>query len=100
MNLTSTHPDLPVHRCTCHFSGRVQGVGFRYATQNLALQYNVAGYVRNLPDGRVEIVLEGPDVEMDGLIESLKQKMNCYIRHLDRQLDPPTGEFNRFSIKH
>jgi len=36
----------------------------------------------------------------DGLIESLQRKMNCYISHLDRHLDPPTGEFNRFSIKH
>ena len=83
-----------------HFSGRVQGVGFRYTAQNIAQQYNVAGYVRNLPDGRVEVVMEGPDGEMDGVIESLRQKMNCYIRSLDRHVDAPTGEFNRFSIRH
>ena len=41
-------------RQTCYFSGRVQGVGFRYTVQNLALQYNVRGYVKNLADGRVE----------------------------------------------
>jgi acylphosphatase len=100
--VNATHPQtgVPAHRCTVHFSGRVQGVGFRYTAQNIALQYNVAGYVRNLPDGRVEVVMEGPDGEIDGVIESLRQKMNCYIRHLDRHLDPPTGEFNRFSIRH
>ena len=89
-----------MHRCTCHFTGRVQGVGFRYTAQNIALRYDVAGYVRNLPDGRVEVVMEGADVEIDALIDSLKQKMNCYIQRLDLQLDPPTGEFNRFSIRH
>jgi len=100
VNATSAQPGVPVHRCTCHFTGRVQGVGFRYTAQNIALQYDVGGYVRNLPDGRVEVVMEGPDPEIDGLIDSLKQKMNCYIQRLERHLDPPTGEFNRFSIRH
>ena len=52
------------------------------------------------PDGRVEIVIEGPDDEMNGLIDSLKQKMNGYIRDIDRNVYPPTGEFCRFSIRH
>ena len=75
-------------------------MGFRYTAQNLALQFNVAGYVRNLPDGRVELVMEGPDPEMDHLVESIRQKMNGYIRNVDRQTYPATGEFNRFSIRH
>ena len=106
MNATTPHPStLPhpvasVHRCTCRFSGRVQGVGFRYTAQNLALRFNVSGYVRNLPDGKVEVVMEGPDQEMDGFIESIKQKMNGYIRDIDRAVYPPTGEFCRFSIRH
>lgn len=89
-----------VHRCTCHFTGRVQGVGFRYTAQNIALQYNVCGYVRNLSDGRVELVMEGPDMELTGFIDSLKHKMNGYIRQLEQHLAPPTGEFHRFSIRH
>jgi acylphosphatase len=75
-------------------------VGFRYTAQNLALQYNVAGYVRNMPDGRVELVMEGPDPEMEDLIESLQRKMNGYIRQVDRQTEDATGEFSRFCIKH
>jgi acylphosphatase len=92
------HP--PVHRCKCYFTGRVQGVGFRYTAQNVALQYNVAGYVRNLPDGRVEVVMEGPDAEMDYFLDAIQQRMNGYICNLDRQIESPTCEFNRFSIKH
>jgi acylphosphatase len=75
-------------------------VGFRYTAQNLALQYNVSGYVRNLPDGRVELVMEGPDPEMNELVGSLQRKMNGYIRQVDRHTYPATGEFPRFCIKH
>ena len=48
-------------RRTSHFSGHVQGVGFRYTVQDLAADFDVRGYVRNLPDGRVELVVEGDD---------------------------------------
>jgi acylphosphatase len=82
------------------FSGRVQGVGFRYTAQNLALQYNVNGYVRNMPDGQVEIVMEGPDCEMNDFLDSLNQRMNGYIRNVDRHIESATGEFQRFSIRH
>jgi acylphosphatase len=87
-------------RRTCHFSGNVQGVGFRYTVQNLALQYNVRGYVRNMSDGRVELVMEGPSGEMDALIEDIRQKMNGYIDDVHMSESAGTGEFHRFSIKH
>ncbi len=73
----STHA---IHRRECRFTGRVQGVGFRYTVKNLAMQYEVHGYVRNLPDGRVELVMEGPDEEMDSLLEDVNRKMNNYIQ--------------------
>ena len=44
--------------------------------------------------------MEGPDDEMDGFIESIKRKMNGYIRNVDRSEFPATGEFCRFSIRH
>src|SRR5271163_4897405 len=88
------------HRRECRFSGRVQGVGFRYTVKNLAMQYNVLGFVRNLPDGRVEIVMEGPDQEMDGLLEDVSRKMNCYIKGLDQIVVNATGEFDHFAIRH
>jgi acylphosphatase len=89
-----------MQRRTCHFAGRVQGVGFRYTVQNLALQYNVRGYVRNLPDGRVELVMEGPESDMEQLLDDIRQKMNGYIRDLEEQISPATGEFQQFYVKH
>ena len=87
-------------RQTCYFTGRVQGVGFRYTVQNLALQYNVHGYVRNMADGRVELVMEGPEGEMSHLIQDISQKMNGYIKRVDKSTAPATGEFKQFCVKH
>lgn len=84
----------------CHFRGRVQGVGFRYTVKNLAMQYDVYGYVKNLPDGSVELVVEGPDSEMQGLIEDVHRKMNPYIAKIDQTEAPATGEFDYFHIRH
>lgn len=83
-----------------HFDGRVQGVGFRYTTQNIAMRYNVHGYVRNMDDGRVELVMEGDDREMDGVIQCLRQKMNGFIQKVDSLTTPATGEFETFGIRH
>jgi len=87
-------------RQTCYFSGRVQGVGFRYTVQNLALQYNVRGFVRNMADGRVELVMEGPEGEMNHLMDDINQKMNGYIKRVDKSTAPATGEFKQFFVKH
>lgn len=87
-------------RLTCHFSGHVQGVGFRYTVRNIALQYDVAGYVRNLPDGRVEMVVEGPERDCGGLLESVKERMSRFIRNISMEMAPATGEFDLFSIRH
>lgn len=83
-----------------HYSGRVQGVGFRYTAQNIALQYNVHGYVRNLPDGRVELVMEGSESEMDQVVGRLKERMGGFIKEAKSQTAPTTGEFAQFTIRH
>jgi acylphosphatase len=88
-----------IHRKCCHFTGRVQGVGFRYTVRNIALQYNVAGYVRNLPDGRVELVMEGPDQEMSYLVDDVSDRMSGYIRAVNQTNLPATGEFHHFYIR-
>lgn len=90
----------PTHRKECHFSGRVQGVGFRYTVQNIAQRYNVHGYVKNLPDGRVELVMEGPDNDMEEIVDTVSQKMNCFIKKVDLRDLPATGEFEHFYIRH
>ncbi|MGD1278805.1 MAG: acylphosphatase [Tepidisphaeraceae bacterium] len=96
------HPTMghATHRRVCHFSGRVQGVGFRYTVRNLAVQYNVYGYVRNLPDGRVELLMEGPDEEMQDLFDEVNRKMQPYIRNVAQTVISATGEFDHFIIRH
>ncbi len=89
-----------MHRQRCVFSGRVQGVGFRYTVQNLALQYDVTGYVRNLPDGRAELVMEGPEEGMASLRDDIRNKMNGYIKNVDVEICAATGQFARFCIRH
>ena len=89
-----------MERRTYHFSGHVQGVGFRYTTHNIALRHNVNGYVRNLPDGRVELVMEGDDCEMDCVVHDVKNRISGYVRETECKACPPTGEFQRFWIRH
>lgn len=89
-----------MHRRTCYFTGRVQGVGFRYTVKNVAQQYDVHGFVKNLPDGRVELVMEGPDPDMDLLVQDVSRRMEGYIKRMDSVEDPATGEFQHFLIKH
>lgn len=56
-----------------HYEGRVQGVGFRYTARRVAAGFDVAGYVRNLPDGRVELVASGEDGEVDAFLQALRE---------------------------
>ena len=88
------------HRRQCYFTGRVQGVGFRYTVKNVALQHNISGYVRNLPDGRVELVMEGPDDEMDQVVDAVNSRMEEFIKKVDLNTLPATGEFEHFQIRH
>ena len=92
------HPPA-VQRRTYLFGGRVQGVGFRYTAQHIARGHPVKGYVRNLPDGRVEMVMEGEDNDMDAVLASLKQEMSRNIQRVDVSRTTATGEFPDFSVR-
>ncbi len=54
------------------YEGRVQGVGFRYSARRVASGFDIAGYVRNLPDGRVELVASGEPREVDDFLQALR----------------------------
>lgn len=87
-------------RKTIHFAGRVQGVGFRYTARNIAQQYKVSGYVRNLADGRVELVMEGSERETNAVVEEIKRKMTGFVRGVNVQTAPAIDEFEDFEIRH
>ena len=80
-------------RWQVHFSGRVQGVGFRYTVVSLAARFAVAGYVKNLPDGRVLVVAEGEAREVEGLIQAVRRRMEGYIQACQIEKGVASGEF-------
>jgi acylphosphatase len=59
-----------------YFSGRVQGVGFRYETKRIAMGYQVVGAVSNLDDGRVELCVRGGELEVDDFISAIRIESN------------------------
>jgi acylphosphatase len=87
-------------RVQIYYSGRVQGVGFRYTVRQIAHGYDVVGYVRNLPDNRVELVAEGEEAELKRFLNEVATgDLSVYIRHATVDWSAPTGGFREFSIR-
>jgi acylphosphatase len=82
------------------YAGKVQGVGFRYTVRALAERFEVTGFVRNLSDGRVHLVVEGAVGEIDGFLDEVKAEMTTYIRDFQEITRPAAGTFARFEIRH
>lgn len=81
------------------YSGRVQGVGFRYTTKRAALGFEVTGTVRNLPDGRVELMAEGEREELEAFQQAIRDSgLGGFIRDEAVNWRPATGEFKGFEI--
>ena len=81
------------------FSGHVQGVGFRYATLQVAREFDVTGFVRNLADGRVQLEVEGDAGEIDAFLDELGETMHGYIRKSERSRTRREPQFNGFTIR-
>ena len=87
-------------RLHAFISGRVQGVGFRYFTEKRANLYGLTGWVRNLPDGRVEVVAEGDEVLLKEFLEDLKKGPPlAKVEKIEVKWEEPTGEFLEFYIR-
>ena len=82
------------------FSGEVQGVGFRFTASRIARRFDVTGFVRNLRDGRVELVAEGTPAELEAFIGAIASDMGRNIRDIQRVQRPATGKFAGFGIAH
>lgn len=90
---------LTMIRLTVHFSGHVQGVGFRYTTRSIARGYPVSGFVRNLPDGRVLLVVEGQDQDVRALVQDIATRMGQHIRDYTTDHTDATGEFGQPGVE-
>ena len=81
------------------YSGRVQGVGFRFTAERIALSLGIVGWVRNLPDGRVEVLGEGEEAKLVLFLEKIKNgPMKPYIRDVDVAWEEAKGNFEAFGI--
>jgi acylphosphatase len=80
---------MPQERRRVYYSGSVQGVGFRATCRWLARGFEVAGYVRNISDGRVELVAEGEAVEIDRFLRAVEDEMGEYIRDIEVHKEQP-----------
>lgn len=88
-----------VHHERVHFSGHVQGVGFRYTALQVAKEFEVAGIVRNLADGRVELEAEGRPAEIEAFLAALQERMHGMIRKIERTKSARAPQFTGFAIK-
>jgi len=82
-----------------YYAGQVQGVGFRYSVRNLVNGYEVTGTVRNLDDGRVELIAEGDRAELESLLEAVRQsEVGRFIRQEQLDWTEARNEFRSFEI--
>lgn len=86
-------------RVVC-FSGRVQGVGFRYTAYHVAAGFDVTGYVRNRSDGRVECVVEGEAAEVGAFLDALADRMAGFIHGRTQTEAPHSGQYASFSVRY
>ncbi|NOX54738.1 MAG: acylphosphatase [Planctomycetes bacterium] len=89
-----------VRRLRIIYHGHVQGVGFRFTTASLARRYPVVGYVKNLPNGTVELVVEGGAGAVDEFLQAIARTFRGYIRSWDVSDLPPGERFERFEIRY
>jgi len=81
-----------------YYSGCVQGVGFRATTVHMARKHPVTGWVRNLPDGRVQVLAEGSAEAVDGFLAVVRAHWKQHIENERGEEQPPTGKLAGFEI--
>ena len=83
------------------YEGNVQGVGFRWSVRNIAKGFDVTGSVRNLRDGRVELLVTGDDEEVQAFLDAILQsELRAHIKkHSESPLAEPPA-FRGFEIRH
>ena len=87
-------------RINMNYQGRVQGVGFRWKVSQIAKSFPCTGYVKNLPDGSVELLVEGEKYEVQRMVETINQEMKGFWH--DKTMDEREGDshFGDFGIEH
>ena len=90
----------PTHRVHVYYSGRVHGVGFRYTAENIAHRLGLTGWVKNLTDGRVELVCEGAKEKIETFLTEIQEgSLGPYIKKADRRWEEPTQDYGDFRVE-
>ena len=90
---------MPSIQVDIHYSGTVQGVGFRYTVRRLAGRFDVTGFVRNLRNGQVQLVAEGKKEVVDQFLEAIDISLGGYVHGQERQQSVASGQFTAFDIR-
>lgn len=80
------------------FTGRVQGVGFRFTAHRVASRHQLAGFVRNLPAGTVEMLAQGQLEDIDDCVRDIEEEFTGYIRETKIEDVPPDPRHTDFKI--
>jgi len=91
---------MPRKRQRVLYSGRVQGVGFRFTCQRLSTTFPIVGYVRNLPEGSVELVADGDSEVVDRFLAAIRSEMGTKIRNVSVSVEEfPEDPESSFTIR-
>jgi acylphosphatase len=88
------------HRRRILYTGHVQGVGFRWTVKNISQTFTVTGFVKNLDDGRVELVAEGEPGDVDRFLAAVTERLGHFVANTLASTSAATGEFATFEIVH
>ena len=80
------------------FTGRVQGIGFRFTALDTANRLDLVGTVRNLPNGTVEMMAQGPAQDIDDCIRNIEQSLESYIKQTKIEEIPLNPQYKDFGI--
>ena len=86
-------------RLHIYYSGWVQGVGFRFTAERVADSLGLTGWVKNLNDGRVEIVCEGNEQKLKDFLEKINAAFKAYVRDIDVEWGEAAGGLEGFDIR-
>ena len=86
-------------RLHVYYSGSVQGIGFRYTAERIANSLKLTGWTKNLADGRVEVMIEGSEQDLELFLHKINDVLKGYTRDVETQWGEATGEFNGFDIR-
>lgn len=96
--LAGGEPAKPTRAVMVHYSGKVQGVGFRATAAEIARDHPVGGWVKNLPDGRVQLLAEGPREAVEKFLKAVRERWKGNIEKEQAEDRKPAGTFKGFEV--